>query len=60
VLLNCEEGVVDIVQGGTQEDEVGRVRQGEEGNVGVGILDRLIGGSNILFVKSFEFGPRGV
>jgi len=27
--------------------------------VGVGVLDCLVGGSDVLFVKSVEFGPRG-
>ena len=58
-LLNCEEGVVDIVWGRTQEDEVGGVRWREEGDVGVGILDCLVGGSGVLFVKSVEFRPGG-
>jgi hypothetical protein len=59
VLLDCEEGVVDVIWGGTREDEVGGVRWGEEGNVGIGILDHLVGGGSVLFVKSVEFGPRG-
>jgi hypothetical protein len=58
-LLDCEEGVVDVVWGGTREDEVRRVWWGEEGNVGVGVLDRLVGGSGVLFVKSIEFRPEG-
>jgi hypothetical protein len=58
-LLNCEEGVVDVVRGGIWKDEVGGVRWGKEGNMGIGILDHLVGGSNVLFVKSIEFGPRG-
>jgi len=58
-LLDCEEGVVDVVQGSTREDEIGGVRWREEGNIGVGILDRLVEGSGILFVKSIEFGPGG-
>jgi hypothetical protein len=58
-LLNCEEGVVDVIWGGTQEDEVGGVRQGEEGDIGIGLLDRLVGGSGVLFIKSIEFGPGG-
>ena len=58
-LLSCEEGVVDVVQGGTREDEVGGVWWGEEGDVGVGVLDRLVGGGSVLFVKSIEFRLRG-
>jgi hypothetical protein len=58
--LDCEEGVVDVIWGSTQEDEVGGVRQGEEGDMGIGILDRLIGGGGVLFVKSIEFRPRGI
>jgi hypothetical protein len=60
VLIDCEEGVVNVVWGGTQEDEVGGVWWGKEGDIGVGILDCLVGGGGILFVKSIEFGPRGV
>jgi len=59
-LLGCKEGVVDVVRGSTQEDEVGGVRWGEEGDVGVSLLDRLVGGGSVLFVKSIEFGPGGV
>jgi len=59
VLVDSEEGVVNVVQGSTWEDKVGGVRWGEEGNVGIGILDRLVGGGSILFIKSIEFGPRG-
>jgi hypothetical protein len=40
-LLSCEEGVVDVIQGVTWEDEVGGVRWSEEGDVGVGIMDGL-------------------
>jgi hypothetical protein len=54
-LLDCEEGVVNVVQGGTQEDEVREVRWGKEGNVGVGILNHSVGGGDVLFVKSVEF-----
>jgi len=59
-LLDCEEGVIDVVWGGTQEDEVGGVRWGEEGDVGIGVLDHLVGGGGVLFVKSIEFGPGSV
>jgi len=59
-LLDCEEGVVDVVRGGTREDEVRGVRWGEEGDVGISLLDRLVGGGGILFVKSVEFGPGSV
>ena len=59
MLLNCKEGVIDVIRGGTQEDKVGGVRRGKEGDMGIGILDCLVGGSNVLFVKSIEFGPRG-
>jgi hypothetical protein len=59
-LLSCEEGVIDVVWGGTWEDEVGGVRRGEEGNVGISLLDRLVGGSGVLFVKSIEFRPESV
>ena len=52
--------VVDVVQGGTWEDKVRGVRQGEEGNVGISLLDHLVGGSSMLFVKSVEFGPESV
>jgi hypothetical protein len=58
-LLNCEEGVVDVIRGSTWEDEVGGVRRGEEGDVGIGLLDHLVGGSGILFIKSIEFRPGG-
>jgi hypothetical protein len=27
--------------------------------VGVGVLDHLVGGGSVLFVKSVEFGPKG-
>jgi hypothetical protein len=57
--LDCEEGVVDVVWGSTWEDEVRGIRWGEEGDVGVGVLDHLVGGSGVLFIKSVEFGPRG-
>jgi len=59
-LLGCKEGVVDVVCGGTQEDEVGRVGWGEKGDIGVGLLDCLVGGGGILFVKSIEFRPGGI
>jgi hypothetical protein len=58
-LLNCE-GVVDVIRGSIQKDEVGGVWQGKEGDIGVGILDCLVGGGGILFIKSIEFGPRGI
>jgi hypothetical protein len=58
-LLNGEEGVANIVGGGAQEDKVGGVRWGKEGDVGVGVLDCLVRGGSILFVKSIEFRPRG-
>jgi hypothetical protein len=45
-LLDCEEGVVDVVWGGTREDEVRGVRQEEEGDIGVSLLDRLVGGGS--------------
>ena len=60
MLLDCEEGVVDVVGGSMWEKEVRGVRWGEEGNVGIGVLDRLVGGGDVLFVKSIEFGPRSV
>jgi hypothetical protein len=56
-LLDCEEGVVDVVQGGTRKDEVRGVGRGEEGDVGISLLDRLVGGGSVLFIKSIEFGP---
>jgi hypothetical protein len=28
--------------------------------MGVGILDRLVGGGDVLLIKSVEFGPRSV
>ena len=59
MLLNCEEGVVNVVQGGTWEDEVRGVGRGEEGDIGVSLLDCLVGGSGVLFVKSVEFRPGG-
>jgi len=34
-------------------------RWGEEGNVGVGILDGLEGGGGVRFVEGVEFGLRG-
>jgi len=58
-LLDCEEGVVDVVGGGAWKEEVGGVRRGKEGDVGVGFLDCLVRGGGVLFVKSVEFGPRG-
>ena len=59
-LLSCEEGVVDVVWGSIREDEVGGVWWGKEGDVGVGILDHLVGGGGVLFVKSIEFRPGSV
>ena len=59
-LLSCEEGVVDVVQGGTQEDEVRGVRWGEKGDIGVSLLDHLVGGGGVLFIKSIEFGPGSI
>ena len=58
-LLSCEEGVVNVIQGGTWEDEVGGVWQGEEGDIGIGVVDSLEGGGGVRFVESVEFGPRG-
>jgi hypothetical protein len=43
---------------GAGEDKVGGVRQGEEGDVSVGILDGLGRGSGILLIDGVEFGPR--
>ena len=60
VLLSCEEGVVNVVWGSTQEDEVGGVGRGEEGDIGVSLLYCLIGGGSILFIKSIEFRPGSV
>jgi hypothetical protein len=60
VLLDCEEGVVDIVQGSIQKDEVGGVMRGEEGDISVSLLDCLVGGGGILFVKSVEFRPGSI
>ena len=57
--LRREVGVVDVVRGGTREDEVGGVWRGEEGDIGVGVLDGLEGGSGVRFVEGVEFGPRG-
>ena len=59
MLLSCEEGVVDIVQGGTWEDEVGGVWRGEEGDVRISVVDGLKGGGGVGFVESVEFRPRG-
>jgi len=58
-LPHGEEGVVNIIRGGTREDEVEGVRRGEEGNISIGVLDCLVRGGGILFIKSIEFGPRG-
>ena len=55
-----EIGVVNVVRGGTREDEVGGVWWGEECDVRVGVLDGLEGGGGVCFVKSVEFGPGGV
>ena len=60
MLFGCEEGVINVVWGSIQKDKVGGVRWGEEGDVSVGILDRLVGGSGVLFIKSIEFGPGGI
>ena len=57
-LLSCEEGVVNVIRGDTQEDEVGGVWWGEEGNIGVGVVDSE-GGGGVRFVESIEFGLRG-
>jgi hypothetical protein len=43
-----------------REEEVGRVGWGEEGDVGIGILDHLVGGGGVFFIKSVEFGPRSI
>ena len=59
-LLDCEEGVVNVVQGSTWEDEVRGVWWSEEGDVSIGILDCLVGGGGILFIKSIEFGPGSI
>jgi hypothetical protein len=59
VLLDCE-GVVNVVQGGTWEDEVGGVGQGEESDIGISLLDCLVGGGGVLFIKSIEFGPGSI
>jgi hypothetical protein len=59
VLLGCEEGVIDVVWGGTREDEVRGVWWSEEGDVGVGVVDSLKGGGSVCFVEGVEFGPRG-
>ena len=59
-LLGCEKGVVDVVQGSTQEDEVGGVWWGEEGDVRISVVDGLKGGGGVGFVDGIEFGPRGV
>jgi hypothetical protein len=58
-LLFCEKGVIDVVWGRTQEDEVGGVWWSKEGNIGIGFLDHLVGGGGVLFIKSVEFRPRG-
>jgi hypothetical protein len=55
VLLDCEEGVVNIVQGSIWKDKVRRVWWGKEGDISIGILDHLIEGSGVLFIKSIEF-----
>ena len=60
MLLSCEKGVVDVVRGGTQEDEVRGVWRGEEGDVSVSVIDGLEGGSGVCFVESVEFRPGGV
>ena len=58
-LLSCEEGVVNVIRGDTWEDEVRGVWQGEEGDIGVGIVDGLEGGGGICFIEGIEFRPRG-
>ena len=60
VLLRCEVGVVDIVRGGTQEDEVRGVWWGQEGDVCVCVMDGLEGGGGVCFIESVEFRPGGV
>ena len=55
----CYQGVVDVVQGGTREDEVGGVWWGEEGDVSIGVVDGLEGGGSVCFVEGVELGPRG-
>jgi hypothetical protein len=59
-LLNCEEGVVYVVGGSVWEEKVRGVRWGEEGDIGVSVLNRLIRGGDILFIKGVEFGLGGV
>ena len=59
MLLFCEEGIVDIIGGCIWKDEVRGVRQGWDGDVSICLLDHLVGGGSVLFVKSVEFGPRG-
>jgi hypothetical protein len=59
-LLDGEEGVVYVVGGGVQEEKVRGVRWGEEGDVGVGVLNHLIGGGGVLFIKGVEFRSGGV
>jgi hypothetical protein len=58
-LLNCEEGIVNVVQGGTQKDEVGGVRWREKGDVSVSVLNCLVRGGSGLFIKGVEFRPGG-
>ena len=60
MFLRREVEVVDVVRGGTREDEVGGVWWREEGNVRVSGVDGLEGGGGIRFVDSVEFGPGGV
>jgi hypothetical protein len=60
MLLGCEEGVINVVWGSIQKDNVRGVRWGEEGDVGVSLLDCLVGGGGILFIKSIEFGPESI
>ena len=59
-LLGREVGVVNVVRGGTREDEVGGVWWQEEGDVRVCVTDGLEGGGSVCFVESVEFGPGGV
>ena len=58
-LLSCEVGVINVVRGGTREDKVRGVQWHEEGDIGIGILDGLVGSVGICFIEGIEFGPRG-
>ena len=60
MFLRREVGVVDVVRGGTREDEVGGVWRGEKGDVRISVVDGLEGGGSVCFIKSVEFGPGGV